>query len=172
MTISRTHTNTYVIMEISPAAYDEIRRIMKLAGREDAFDIGDGDDEEVIDMHGIALKRGEEVVVRKEVIKLEPGDLLVLTCQDRLSERTIRWLREGVERIFPGDGMKAIVLDGGMELDVLRKGPASEQAMPLSPEEYAQMQRLAPRPGNTAVTTMDQKLHDALYERFRKYGRA
>ena len=40
---------TYVTMEISRTAYDEIARLMREAGYDSAFD------DDAIDMHGIAL---------------------------------------------------------------------------------------------------------------------
>jgi len=50
-------THTYAILEVSPVAYEEIRKKLADAGYEDQFiDEGDGDGI-VIDMHGIALKK-------------------------------------------------------------------------------------------------------------------
>ena len=51
-------THTYAILEVSPAAYQEIRAKLEAAGHEQAFH--DEDDGEVIDMHGIALQEEEE----------------------------------------------------------------------------------------------------------------
>ena len=45
-------THTYVVLELSPAAYDEIAGKLRAAAYDHAF----GDDGE-IDMHGIAVKR-------------------------------------------------------------------------------------------------------------------
>jgi hypothetical protein len=50
-------THTYAILEISKAAYDEIRAKLKAAGYGHVFDQDEG--KEVIDMHGIALKEEE-----------------------------------------------------------------------------------------------------------------
>lgn len=47
-----TSTHTYVIMELSPAAYDEIAQKMREAGYDHVF----GEDGE-IDMYGIAVTR-------------------------------------------------------------------------------------------------------------------
>lgn len=47
-------THTYAILQISPEAYNEIRRYLKAYGYEHAFHEQDG--KEVIDMHGIAVQ--------------------------------------------------------------------------------------------------------------------
>ena len=54
MTIRQTHT--YAVLEVSPAAYREIRGALEAAGYAHAFH--QGGDGEVIDMHGIALGVG------------------------------------------------------------------------------------------------------------------
>lgn len=46
-------THTYVLLEVSPPAYQEIRQKLELAGYQHAFDQDGG--RSVIDMHGIAL---------------------------------------------------------------------------------------------------------------------
>lgn len=46
-------TRTYALLQVSAAAYAEIRAALKHAEYEHAFDTDDG--REVIDMHGIAL---------------------------------------------------------------------------------------------------------------------
>jgi hypothetical protein len=46
-------TYTYAILEISAAAYNEIRKKLEAAGYSDQFHEDDG--REVIDMHGIAI---------------------------------------------------------------------------------------------------------------------
>lgn len=51
-------THTYAVLEVSDAAYQEIRRKLEAAGYQQAFH--GKSDEEVIDMHGIALKSGGE----------------------------------------------------------------------------------------------------------------
>lgn len=48
-------THTFVSLEISPAAYDEIRAKLLEAGYEDTFI-----DERTVDMHGIGVTRGYE----------------------------------------------------------------------------------------------------------------
>ena len=48
-------TYTYAILEVSKEAYDEIRAKLEKAGYQQAFHQSPTEDQEVIDMHGIAL---------------------------------------------------------------------------------------------------------------------
>lgn len=48
-------THTYVVLEVSAAAYEEIKAKLAAAGYEDQFHEEDG--ETLIDMHGIAIGR-------------------------------------------------------------------------------------------------------------------
>lgn len=52
-------TYTYATMDVSKAAFDEIKTKLTAAGYEDQIR-GDGDGLLIIDMHGIALTLGEE----------------------------------------------------------------------------------------------------------------
>lgn len=52
-------TYTYAILEISQAAYDEIRTKLAEAGYDQAFHTHEGDFTEVIDMHGIGLSTAD-----------------------------------------------------------------------------------------------------------------
>lgn len=52
-------THTYAILEISPAAYREIRDALSAAGYSDAI-VPDTREGEVIDMHGIAIQARKE----------------------------------------------------------------------------------------------------------------
>ena len=47
-------THTYAVLEVSSAAYAEIKALLEAAGYEDQFHEDDG--AIVIDMHGIAIK--------------------------------------------------------------------------------------------------------------------
>jgi hypothetical protein len=47
-------THTYVTLDVSPAAYDEIAGLLRAAGYDHAFN-----DKGEIDMHGIALTKGD-----------------------------------------------------------------------------------------------------------------
>jgi hypothetical protein len=53
-------TYTYAILEVSQAAYEEIRKLLTAAGYDHAFHHthDDGQVFDVIDMHGIGLKAG------------------------------------------------------------------------------------------------------------------
>jgi len=54
-------TYTYAILEVSHAAYTEIKEKLKAAGYSDQFHDGRDGDGVVIDMHGIALKDQGEI---------------------------------------------------------------------------------------------------------------
>jgi DNA-directed RNA polymerase subunit F len=47
-------THTYAILDVSPTTYAEIRALLERAGYQHAFDEVDG--QQVIDLHGIALR--------------------------------------------------------------------------------------------------------------------
>ena len=49
-----THTYTYAILELSPAAFNEIKDKLEAAGYQEQFDVEDG--KYIIDMHGLAVK--------------------------------------------------------------------------------------------------------------------
>jgi hypothetical protein len=51
-----TYTHTYAILEVSPKAYDEIKKKLIAAGYTHAI-TGAGREKEVVDMHGIALQK-------------------------------------------------------------------------------------------------------------------
>lgn len=53
--MARCSTYTYAILEVAAQTYEEIRDLLQLAGYSDQFH-GE-DDGEVIDMHGIAVRR-------------------------------------------------------------------------------------------------------------------
>lgn len=68
-------THTYVELELSPAAYDEIRQKLEEAGYEHAFN-----DEATIDMHGIAV-----------TLELPEGLKDPITCLERGRELLRQW---------------------------------------------------------------------------------
>lgn len=53
-------SHTYVILQVSPAVYEEIRAKLLAADYVDQFHGVLGSVEEVIDMHGIALQAGPD----------------------------------------------------------------------------------------------------------------
>lgn len=52
-------TRTYAILEVEPEIYNKIRKLLEDAGYGHAFHRGNNDDE-VIDMDGIALQSSQE----------------------------------------------------------------------------------------------------------------
>jgi len=55
-----------------------------------------------------------EFVDRLKVAALEPGDVLVVECQELLSQDTANWIKAQLDRVFPGHA--CIVLDRGVTL--------------------------------------------------------
>lgn len=53
-------THTYVVMELSKAAYDEIKQKLEAAGYDHAIHIEAGTALPIIDMHGIAVRQEAE----------------------------------------------------------------------------------------------------------------
>lgn len=53
------------------------------------------------------------------ILRLEPGDVLVLQCEKFLDREEASYITEQVAAYFPGH--EAIVLDGGVTLDIARK---------------------------------------------------
>lgn len=62
-----------------------------------------------------------ELVMLKSlsVLRLEPGDVLVFKVDRRLSPSTYTYIHEIVEEVWPGT--KAIVLEAGMDVGVVRR---------------------------------------------------
>lgn len=56
--MTATHTYTYAVLEVSPAAYDEIKTKLLRAGHKEA--VHAGDKRNLIDMQGIALRRAPQ----------------------------------------------------------------------------------------------------------------
>jgi hypothetical protein len=68
----------------------------------------------------IAAQRGElPLIERVQAVELNPGDVVVLTAQGRISLQDAEELRSRAEKWFPGHEVR--VLDG-LELSVLRPG--------------------------------------------------
>lgn len=68
-------THTYALLEISPAAYDEIREKLVASGSDGQLKIMNlgGWETECLHMHGLALTRGPEVVPFAEDVYDPPG---------------------------------------------------------------------------------------------------
>jgi DNA-directed RNA polymerase subunit F len=71
-------THTYAILEVTPGAYEEIRTRLEAGGYADAFHRDDG--QEVIDLHGLALKATGP---------LRPGTIEVASILSRRTRRGI-----------------------------------------------------------------------------------
>ncbi|HSW83542.1 MAG TPA: hypothetical protein VLH12_08710 [Usitatibacter sp.] len=68
----------------------------------------------------IAGNDAAELVEATMLTELQPGDVLVVKCDEVLSHDAAHRLRESLENTFPGT--KAIVLCGGLTLEVMRGG--------------------------------------------------
>jgi hypothetical protein len=62
-----------------------------------------------------------------KVARLEPGDVLVLKCQQAASKQAAASVMGHVRQLLP-DGVTAMLLDGGMDIEVLRKVGADAAA--------------------------------------------
>ena len=54
-----------------------------------------------------------------QVARLEPGDKLVVTCPEVLTEEGARTISQYIRQCFPG--VEAIVLSAGIELGIVRQ---------------------------------------------------
>lgn len=125
MVLSSTHTHAN--LEVTLTTYDEIANKLREAGYDHVFD-----EDGVIDMHGIGLVCGGATlppVVRQEVVKIQPGDTLVLRSLHPLTEAHVARFKEQFERVFRGN--KCVMLDSGMEMSVMRETKLS----PTNPDE-------------------------------------
>lgn len=64
-------THTYAILDVSPEAYAEIRAKLEEAGYQHAFHTRVRDGEEVIDMHGIALRADDALGAAPRVVGMD-----------------------------------------------------------------------------------------------------
>lgn len=62
-----------------------------------------------------------------KVMRLQPGDVLVIKVKDRLSLQQHEGLQGALSHIIP-TGAKCMILDGGMDIDVLRATDATSIA--------------------------------------------
>lgn len=53
-----------------------------------------------------------------EMVSVKPGDVVILTTHERLSTEQIDRLMSGIRNVLP-DGVKALLLDGGVKMAVL-----------------------------------------------------
>lgn len=68
----------------------------------------------------LVLGDGEEVIYLDALTRLhlQPGDVLVVSCKERLSDEAHFRLRETFRTLFPDT--RVLGLEGGMELAVIR----------------------------------------------------
>ena len=73
---------------------------------------------------GKASPGGEGLEIEAEVqrMALRPGDVVVARCQERIRPEFAVYLRKQLRAAFPDN--QVIVIDGGMELQVLGEGAA------------------------------------------------
>jgi hypothetical protein len=53
-----------------------------------------------------------------KVVRLQPGDVLVLVCEDQITKEQAALLTEYGEQAFPGH--KVVVLSGGLDIKLIR----------------------------------------------------
>lgn len=68
------------------------------------------------------MKAEIEITGRVEALALRPGDVVVVHCEQMLSAEYGSTLKAHIEKQFPGHGV--IVISGGLDLCVVREGPA------------------------------------------------
>ena len=61
-----------------------------------------------------------------KVASLQPGDILVIKCQQVMPKRAVDALMQRMEVLLPG-GVKAVVLDGGLGVEVLQPERGQQQ---------------------------------------------
>jgi hypothetical protein len=65
-------TYTYAYLDVSPACYAEVHRLLSAAGYHHAFDKSEG--HEVIDMHGIALRVKQPEVSERQILAIKSDE--------------------------------------------------------------------------------------------------
>jgi hypothetical protein len=66
------------------------------------------------------------VLEHLSVVRLEPGDKIVLRAPEKLTVDAVRNVREAALNAF-GEAHEVLVLSGGMEMSVLRPQPEAPQ---------------------------------------------
>ncbi|BDR10690.1 hypothetical protein CTR2_R40280 [Comamonas thiooxydans] len=62
-----------------------------------------------------------------KVANLQSGDILVIKCQQVMPKRAVDALMQRMEVLLP-EGVKAVVLDGGLDVEVLQPERGQQQA--------------------------------------------
>ena len=72
----------------------------------------------------IKIEEGLEIEAEVQRMEVRPGDVVVARCQERIRPEFEVYLRKRLRAAFPDN--QVIVIDGGMELQVLGEGAAGE----------------------------------------------
>ena len=70
------------------------------------------------------VEDGLEIEAEVQRMELRPGDVVVARCQERIRPEFAVYLRKRLRAAFPDN--EVIVIDGGLELQVLGEGAADE----------------------------------------------
>ena len=62
---------------------------------------------------------GHEHRVSVQVLRLEPGDVIVIQSADQLTDQACGYIREGLHRLFPDH--EVAILDSGLKVGLIRK---------------------------------------------------
>ena len=71
-------------------------------------------------------------IAKMKVARLRPGDLVVVSCKNRLTIEAMVSLRQRILEVLP-EGVKAAVLDGDVSWEVYR--PVAQRRPPTSPDQ-------------------------------------
>lgn len=63
---------------------------------------------------------GHEHRIGVSVLRLEPGDVIVVQSDNAITDSGAEWLRASVGRLFPGH--EVAILDQGLKIGIIRKG--------------------------------------------------
>ena len=70
----------------------------------------------------VKIDNGLEIEAEVQRIELRPGDVVVARCEERIRPEFAVYLRKRLRAAFPDN--QVIVIDGGLELQVLGEGAA------------------------------------------------
>ena len=59
------------------------------------------------------------MILNKEAISIQPGDIVVMSCKDKLSEQAIGTLNTNLSQLFPNN--KTVLMCNGDSLEVYRE---------------------------------------------------
>ena len=76
----------------------------------------------------LAKEKAETFMRRAEVVEIKPDDVLVFTCSTNISQEVAEHIKQIAEERFPDN--TAIVLAGGVTVEVLRPGAGRNELAP------------------------------------------